>query len=234
MALSSWWYSDPLPTFPPLHGFRARQEADDELLALINRLPLLEVHNRRQGGHHPYVAYLNGQPAAYGWVATREARIGELNLVFTLPPGQRYLWDFTTLPKFRGQGIYPRLLQSILQYEQPGANRFWIIHAPENLPSSRGIERAGFEPVGQLSFRLGGGVGLKPLNNLDRARAGGDLLGVPLIDSILSPCWSCGGASEQHVDGEEAIACWPPLNPSSIPLCTCPIPVTAMGETHAS
>ena len=225
MSLSHWSTTDPLLNFPPLSGFSVRLETDYELLAQINRLPLLEVHARRHSGHRPYVAYLDGQPASYGWVATREASIGELNLVFTMPPAQRYLWDFATLPEFRGRGLYPRLLQGILAIEKQEASSFWIIHAPENLPSGTGIDRAGFEPVGQLSFRLDGGVGLQPFDNRTRAQMGTDLLGVPLIDSILSPCWCCGGASAHHCGVEEAEACWPPINPANVSSCCCAIPV---------
>ena len=234
MALSTWWTTDPIPAFPPLAGFHARPAADFKELASINSISLLEVTARRQSGHKPYVAFLNDRPAGYGWVATREASIGELSLTFSLPPGHRYLWDFATLPAFRGRGIYPRLLQAILQQEKQSAKHFWIIHAPENLPSGTGIDRAGFEPVGQLSFRLDGGVGLQPFENLARAQAGADLLGAPLINSVLSPCWCCGGASEHRCGVEEAASCWPPLQREKIQPCTCGIAVHPSSEMRKS
>jgi GNAT superfamily N-acetyltransferase len=225
MALSTWWTTDPIPVIPTLAGFQTRQAADLKELARMNDISLLEVSARRQSGHTAYVAYLDRQPAGYGWVAAREAGIGELNLSFNLPPGHRYLWDFGTLPGFRGRGIYPRLLQAILLQEKMDADHFWIIHAPENQPSGKGIDRAGFEPVGQLSFRLDGGVGMQPFENLSRAKAGADLLGVPLIDGVLSPCWCCGGASAHYCGVEEAISCWPPLRPEKIQACICAIAV---------
>ena len=225
MALSTWWKTDALPQFPPLRGFSVQLAVNDDLLAQVNRLSLQEVQARKGSGHRPYLAIVDGQPASYGWVATREASIGELNLAFNLPPNYRYLWDFATLPAFRGNGLYPRLLQAIIHAEMPSAEYFWIIHAPENLPSGVGIDRAGFEPVGQLSFRLDGGVGLQPFDNLPRAEMGAALLGVPLIDAILSPCWCCGGATEQHCGVVEAEACWPPVNPAVLPSCSCAIPV---------
>lgn len=225
MALSTWWHTDPLPTFPNQPGFLAKPVEDYELLARINQITLLEVHARRFSGHKPFMAYLDGQPAAYGWVAAKEAKIGELGLTFSLPIEHRYLWDFATLPAFRGKGMYPRLLQAILLNELPAAEYFWIIHAPENLPSGIGIDRAGFKPVGQLSFQLDGSVGLQPFDDLLRAQMGASLMGVPLIDTILSPCWCCGGAAEHHCGPEEALACWPPLNPASLSPCTCAVPI---------
>jgi GNAT superfamily N-acetyltransferase len=225
MALSTWWAADPVPVFPPLAGLQVRAAGDLKQQAHINNISLLEASARRQSGHTPYVAYLDAQPAGYGWVATRESSIGELSLNFSLPPDNRYLWDFATLPGFRGRGIYPRLLQGILQQEGKEADCFWIIHAPENLPSRVGIDRAGFEPVGQLSFRMDGGVGLQPFENLSRAQAGADLLGVPLINGVLSPCWCCGGASEHRCGVEDAASCWPPLRPEKIHPCTCGVAV---------
>ena len=122
----------------------------------------------------------------YGWVATREAFISELNLVFPVPAGDRYLWDFATLPRWQGKGLfYPRLLQTILQAEH--AKRFWIIHPPHMLASDseEGIAKAGFASVGQFSKQSDGRVGLIPLKvkvaESERAFIGAALLGIPLI-----------------------------------------------------
>jgi hypothetical protein len=158
------------------------------------------VARRRVEGHRPYVISVNGEPAGYGWVATRTCEIGELGLCFYLPTGNRYLWDFATLPKFRGRGIYPRLLAEILRRECPPATRLWIIHAPENLPSAIGIGRVGFTSVAELSFGEGG-VALAPVGPMDRAIAASALIGLPLVDDYLDPCWACGGCSCDHTPG---------------------------------
>lgn len=160
-------------------------------MAQINNISIDEVKVRRQSGHYPYIGYIGETAVTYGWVATREASIGELNLVFSLPPQERYLWDFATLPEWQGKGLYPRLLQAIIRLEN--AKRFWIIYAPENLPSGAGMHKAGFGAVGQLSFRQDGSVGLLPLKTAVRERAynGATRLGVPLIEDGLSPCWVC-------------------------------------------
>lgn len=222
MSLATWWSSDPLPELPVLPGFQVICISDDTALAALNRLEVTEVRARRQAGHRPYVGVLNGTPVAYGWVATREASIGELKLSFQLPPGQRYLWDFATLPGSQGRGIYPHLLQAILRQEMLEAGRFWIIHAPENTPSGAGMEKAGLLPVGQLSFRPDGSVGLAPLGSLERAQAGAELLGLPLIETVLAPCWHCGGLTEQQAMAVETGLCWPPTSPQTVP-CTCAI-----------
>lgn len=189
MALATWWVSDPLLDLTPLSDFHVALAADDAQLATINRITVAEVEQRRRAGHLPYMGYMGETAVTYGWVATREASIGELSLVFPIAAESRYLWDFATLPDWQGKGLYPRLLQAILQAER--AERFWIIHAPENLPSGVGMKKAGFQAVGQLSFQPDNSLGLIPFELAERARIGAALLEIPVIESGLSPCWRC-------------------------------------------
>jgi len=173
MALATWWRGDVVPTLSLLSGFRVEASRDEHLIAQINQLAPNEVRQRLHTGHQPYLAYAEQAPVGYGWVATEEASIGELGLQFALPVTERYLWDFATLPEWQGYGIYPRLLQGILTQHMPTVERVWIIHAPENSPSGVGMTKAGLLPIGQLSFRIDGGVGLAPFDSLERAQAGG-------------------------------------------------------------
>lgn len=234
MSLATWWVNDPLPTLTALPGFAVRLANDDDELAALNRISTVEVRARRAGGHRAYIGYLHGQPATYGWVATRSASIGELDLAFALAPGDRYLWDFATLPEWQGRGLYPRLLQAIAASEistaigEAGiARRLWIIHAPENLPSGAGMHKAGFETVGQLSFRVEGGVGLAPIGPAARAhifakaKIGAAVLGVSLLDTVLAPCWHCGSVTQTRATGD---SCWPPVRPNAVQ-CTCATPI---------
>jgi len=211
MSFATFWIEDTFTPIPSLLGLTAGPTSDWDELAKINHLTHAEVGNRRKDGHRPYVARLDGQPVAYGWLATHKMSIGELDINVDLPPDDRYLWDFATLPDWQGRGLYPRLLQSILEQEIRNAKRFWIIHAPENLPSGAGMSKAGFEFVGQLSFTLDGKVGLAPYaDSIERARIGADLLQVPIIESVLAPCWNCGGTVAKYPDKADADSCWPP------------------------
>ena len=222
MALATWWRGDAVPTLSLLPGLRVEASRDEHLIADITRLDPNEVQQRMDTGHQPYLASIEQAPVGYGWMATQEASIGELDLRFVLPETDRYIWDFATFPEWQGYGIYPRLLQRILTHQLPTVERVWIIHAPENSPSGAGMTKAGLLPVGQLSFRSDDGVGLAPFDSLERAQAGAALLGVPLIESVLAPCWSCGGATDKHSTTVDADACWPPLLPTTHP-CTCAV-----------
>ena len=222
MALATWWRGDSVPTLSLLPGFRVEASRDAHLVAHITRLTPDEVDRRLHTGHQPYLAFVEQTPVGYGWMATQDAAIGELGLYVALPETDRYLWDFATLPDWQGYGIYPRLLQHILMQQLSTVERVWIIHAPENSPSGAGMTKAGLLPIGQLSFRSDGGVGLAPFDALERAQAGAALLGIPLIESVLAPCWSCGGATDKHSQTVDADSCWPPLRPTTQP-CSCAI-----------
>jgi hypothetical protein len=222
MALATWWRGDAVPPLSLLAGFRVEASRDEHLIAQINQLAPNDVRQRLHTGHQPYLAYVEQVPVGYGWMATQKASIGELGLHFVLPATERYLWDFATLPEWQGYGIYPRLLQHILMQQSPTVERVWIIHAPENSPSGVGMTKAGLLPVGQLSFRSDGGVGLASFESLERAQAGAALLGIPLIEHVLAPCWHCGGATHTHSTAADAVGCWPPLRPTTQG-CTCAI-----------
>ena len=231
MSFATFWIEDTFIPIPSLPGFTAGLALNSHELAEINHITYAEVMDRQINGHRPYVARLNTQPVAYGWLATSKVSIGELDIDVELPPDDRYLWDFVTLPDWQGRGLYPRLLQSILEQEIQNAKRFWIINAPENLPSGAGMSKAGFEFVGQLSFTLDGKVGLAPYeDSTERARIGADLLQVPIIESVLAPCWTCRRMIAKYPEKADADSCWPPKR-SSESACCCVKQVNKSNET---
>jgi RimJ/RimL family protein N-acetyltransferase len=212
MAIASWWRGDPLPPRPDSERVVVVASNDRPLLADLVQTSPEEVDQRIQSGHRAYVAFVDGTPAGHGWVATREAEIGELDLRLMLPERDTYLWDFGTVTAFRGLGVYPAILRAILEREN--ADRFWIIYAPENLPSGLGIERAGFTRVADLSFDRAGRATLRGAVKAERVKAAARLLHLPIVDSPLMACWRCQGSNQ-------ACSCncaW-----SEVPACCCAI-----------
>jgi GNAT superfamily N-acetyltransferase len=176
--------------------FTATLESGFDKLASITGLDRPEIEARLDDGNRCYVGWLGGTAVAYGWVAGSSASIGELSMEFQLSAHDLYLWDFKTLPHWRGRGVYPRLLQYILRAEGAIDRRFWIITAPENPASANGIAKAGFRVAGDLAFARDGQPGIVPAAQLDAARTGASLLGVPLLREAaggVSPCWSGAG-----------------------------------------
>ncbi len=56
-----------------------------------------------------------------------------------------------TESEFRGQNIYPAVLQHILKYvAEKNIRRVYITSSPKNIASVRGIEKAGFSKIGEI------------------------------------------------------------------------------------
>jgi ribosomal protein S18 acetylase RimI-like enzyme len=180
------------PSLEWLPGLAVDREADPATMAELQSVAVGAIEARMAAGHRAYVATVDGVRAAWGWVATRRASIGELGLTFSVPEGERYLWNFVTRPAFRGRGIYPRLLQEIVRRESMDADRFWIVYAPENRASEKGIVAAGFQRAADLSFGATGGVALQPRTGEDAS-----LFGAPLVEGGLTPCWRCARAGRE-------------------------------------
>lgn len=181
MALGTWWEGDPLPTLSALPTFSIGLSTDRQLIARLNNLTQEEVTRRFETGNHFYLAFLEETPVAYGWVAATEGSVEAIHLYFTLPPRNRYLWDFQTLPAWRGRGIYSHFLQAIIRQEIDEAERFWILFEPHNGAAERSIARAGFEFLGELKITEGRTSGLVLFKADERAYVGADLLGLHAV-----------------------------------------------------
>lgn len=171
-----------------------RRETDAATMAGIQGRTVEEMRRRLDAGHRPYVAWRGGEAAAWGWVATRSAEIGETRSTFAIAAGERYLWNFVTAPAHRGLGIYPRLLDAIVRAESREAERFWIAWAPENHASGSGIRKAGFVAVAELSFDAEGRPALRDILQGGASLAAG-MLALPAATEELARCWRCARAA---------------------------------------
>ena len=149
----------------------------------LGDIPPDEVAGRLADGHALFRALVDGELAAYGWSASERAHIGGLDLAFAIPPGERYLWDFATMPAYRGRGIYPLLLQAILRRQSDVAEGFWIGHDPSNHGSRRGILKAGFQTAGHIWQLTDGALAVvgAPDVEAEVARRGAAVLGLPFL-----------------------------------------------------
>ena len=190
MPFASRYRNDSVTYLAPLAGLSVRREQDAAAMASLQNRSIDEMASRFAAGHRAYVALMDGEPAAWGWVATSTANIGELGASLTLKRDERYLWNFVTLPAYRGLGIYPRLLQAIMGVESAEVERFWIGYAPENHASGAGIRKAGFVTAVEMSFDAHGQPALQAVA-ADAATAASRVLGLPITMEPLTPCWRC-------------------------------------------
>ena len=190
MPLATRHREDAALALDPRPGLVVRRETDAARMAAVQGRTEAEMRSRFDAGHRAYVAELAGETAAWGWVATRRAEIGELKAAFTIPDGERYLWNFVTAPAHRGMGIYPRLVDAIVRAESAEASRFWIAYAPENHASGSGIRKAGFGLVAELSFTPEGEPAVHGMIDAGGAEAA-KVFGVAESSGPLAPCWRC-------------------------------------------
>jgi GNAT superfamily N-acetyltransferase len=196
--------NDAAPDLEPLTGLVVRRERRADLLAQLQARSSDEISNRFALGHRAYVAYVDGEPAAFGWVATSVAVIGELGATFELPVGERYLWNFVTLTAHRGKGIYPRLVDEIVRAESGEADRFWIAYAPENRASGSGIRKAGFTTIARLSFDADGRAAI----SIEVERGSEPLaVGLPIATEPLFQCWRCVRAASNRAESMGQTSC---------------------------
>ncbi|GAC1656497.1 MAG: hypothetical protein NVS4B12_29000 [Ktedonobacteraceae bacterium] len=186
MALGTWWRGDTLPNLPMLPSFSVCVSTERKLIASLNTLSLQEVDNRFQTGNHAYLAFIDETLVAYGWVATQGGGVREIQLSFTLPAQNRYLWDFQTLPAWRGRGIYPHFLQAIIRQEMHLTERFWILYQPGNTAAEHSIRKAGFHFLGELVLTEGHVSGFVLFEKSERAHIGAAMLNLPVVDHLLS------------------------------------------------
>lgn len=180
-----------LPALSIPAGLTIARSSNIEMLAALCDISLEEVQKRIANKHIAFVACIDNQPAAFGWMAEDTARIGELNHEFALPAGNRYLWNFRTLEAFKGRGIYPALLQHIVQSSEEDICRFWIIHAPENGASLRGIRKAGFNYVGKLYVDSGGIAVVEATDAALALRASLGHMNIHVSAATANSCWNC-------------------------------------------
>jgi hypothetical protein len=122
-----------------------------EIVEAMGGPVLEEVRKRFEMGRRCYAARIDGELAAYGWVSFREEFVGELKLRLRLLPDEAYIWDCVTLAAFRQKHLYSALLAHIArELQRDHFARIWIGADLDNLPSQKGIARAGFTCVADL------------------------------------------------------------------------------------
>ena len=95
----------------------------------------------------------DGKIAAYGWVQGWKPFRRRFNW---LVRDAMMLGFYKTLPPYRGQGLYGRLLaHSIAACDNRNRIPLIIVVDPENKASVRGIEKAGFAKLGVFEIRQG-------------------------------------------------------------------------------
>jgi ribosomal protein S18 acetylase RimI-like enzyme len=159
-----WALDLPPPGPAPVSSRAARFGAIDQraaaALAAAMEAPEAEVASRLARGSRALVLWVDDEVASYCWVSTGREDVGELGRSLVLMPGESYVWDCATVPRFRGHGLYTSLLRRIAEtLASEGQRRVWIGASTANEASNRGFAAAGYRPVAAVVAVRAGGDG---------------------------------------------------------------------------
>ena len=154
-ALRSGSTLTPTPPLPAGLAFQELSSADAENLAGSPDQVVVEgVMQRFRTGRRCFALTADGQIATYGWVTCGVEQVGELERSFNLHDHEAYIWDCSTRPAWRRQGYYTLLLSQMIHLlQKEGVPLIWIGASRLNQPSVRGIAKAGFQQVLDLTYR---------------------------------------------------------------------------------
>jgi ribosomal protein S18 acetylase RimI-like enzyme len=111
-----------------------------------------EIRARFDRQNACYGFYLNDRLAVVGWSSDGYLELDH-GVIFSCPC-EAALFDFLTLPEFRGRGLYTNALRYLVRkLQKAGKHSVYIAVDPNNVHSVRGIEAAGFSRVLCISRR---------------------------------------------------------------------------------
>ena len=108
---------------------------------------------RLERGEQFWTAQYRNKVVAYCWATRDPVEIGEVRCVISPRGDELYLYDAFTFAEYRGQNLYPALLQHLLEWSRlAGVRRALIFVLSENIPSIRGVQKAGFREFQRVTY----------------------------------------------------------------------------------
>ena len=151
------WVDQPEPPGP----LEVRRGSLAELARYREARPWLPVQfyeDRLHGARQFYAGYWNGELAHVSWVFTHEDRTPQV----ALAPGEAELNGAYTVKEFRGKGLLPAVERAILRdLRCRGFATAYTHVSVDNVSSLRGVAKAGFRPVGVLTWRWVFGLSIR-------------------------------------------------------------------------
>lgn len=90
---------------------------------------------------------------SYCWVTTKPVEIGEINCAIRPRADEIYLYDAFTFAEYRGQNLYPAVMNRILEHSrEAGLQRALIFVMSDNVASIRGVLKAGFREFQRVTY----------------------------------------------------------------------------------
>lgn len=119
-------------------------------------------------GDQGFYAYLNERFIHRSWVTFGPKKVHRWKRYapLELKRGDAYIHWCETVPWARGMGVYPTVLNYIVNALSEKANEFYISTTIDNLASRKGIEKAGFQMISACKVKKL--LGLQKIDNIGR------------------------------------------------------------------
>ena len=112
-----------------------------------------EIEKRFERGNRCFVAQIGAKVVHYTWVSFHKEYLPSINKWIELADDEAYIYNVRTLSDFRGQGIFPFVLDRLCeQLKTDGYKKILASVQSDNVPSQKAFEKAGFKKSKEISY----------------------------------------------------------------------------------
>ncbi len=140
------------------HGTLDINSPDRSLIEEVQGERLTRIRFDR--GETCFYATHEGHIVSYIWGSRGKVGVEEISMAVRTVPSEIYLYDAFTLEPWRGNNLYPSVLQRSIEFgRELGLVRSTIFVEARNTPSIRGVKKAGFTLFQKLLLKTFLGFG---------------------------------------------------------------------------
>jgi len=122
--------------------------SDVEQMLKVMYLSRADIYNRFDRGDRCFAVLDGGKIVTYIWAQFIIKRMGELLLDFKLKPNQVWFYNAVTIKNARGRGYYRNIMRYTAKtLRAEGFDELFGYSEQRNLPSIRGLEKAGYTRI---------------------------------------------------------------------------------------
>jgi len=129
---------------------------DDDFPKISNLLAILEneFKTRFKMGHLCFGAESCGEFVHLTWASFNEAYVGSLERKLQVGSCSAYIYDTYTFPKYRGQGIAPKVMSEALNYlsKMKNIQKVYLAISRDNFSSLKTASKVGFRKIGVVTL----------------------------------------------------------------------------------
>lgn len=146
----------------PIRDCEARKKVKYSYLGYQDRERLFDVmyddkktiEERLKSGHLCCIGEIDGEIASYHWITFADEYIPEVDKVLKLKEGEEvYIYNYSTLKRFRGKYLFPALVTNILKYlKENNYKRVYGAISVKNRPSLKTARIVGFKESHTITY----------------------------------------------------------------------------------